>query len=279
MTTSFTPIHGDRTGSDDPAVVAGFASLAGEAVVIVGQNRPHDGPQGSGWIRAGGFRKATRAFRLAEKFHLPVITLIDTPGAHPGLDSEEEGQGPAIAECTATMLDVAVPTIAVITGEGNSEAAVAMAVADRVLMLDNAVYEVIRPEEAAKVLVSGAEVAEVAERLRITSHDCLKLGVVDASVPEPGEGAHTDHTEAALLLRRSIVRELTRVQRMRARRRLQRRYERYRGIGSTRSWVRGTLERRFAHLLDRVGGAWDRMRGRSSLRRRIEFGDNPDIPV
>ncbi len=280
MTTSFTPIHGDRTGSDDPSVVAGFASLAGEAVMIIGQNRPHDRNKNEGWIRAGGFRKAIRALQLAEKFQLPVITLIDTAGAHPGLDSELDGQGPAIAACTAAMLDVTVPTIAVIIGEGNSEAAVALAVADRVLMLDNAVYEVIRPEEAAKLLFGGPDyTAEVAERLRITSHDCLRFGVADASVPEPGEGAHTDHTEAALLLRRSIVRELTRVRRMRTKRRLQKRYERYRGMGTTRSWLFGTLERRLAHLLDRLGGAWDRLRGRSILRRTVEFGDNPDIPV
>jgi acetyl-CoA carboxylase alpha subunit len=153
-----------------------------------------------------------------------------------------------------------------------------MAVADRVLMLDNAVYEVIRPEEAAKILFQ--EAGEAAERLRITSHDCLRMGIVDATVPEPGDGAHTNHEEAAMLLRRSILRELTRLQRTRPKRRLERRYERYREIGSTRSWVRGTLERRMAHLLDRIGGAIDRFRGRSSyVRRRMDFGDHPDIPL
>ncbi|MGE5595351.1 MAG: carboxyl transferase domain-containing protein, partial [Hyphomicrobiales bacterium] len=259
---------------------AGFASLAGEAVMIVGQNRGHEAGKGDGWVRAGGFRKATRAFRLAAKFQLPIITLIDTAGAEPGLESEVDGLGHAIAECTATMLEAPVPTIAVITGEGNSEAAVAMAVADRVLMLDNAVYEVIRPEDAAAILYGATDFAgEAAERLRITSHDCLRLGVVDATVPEPGEGAHTDPDEAALLLRRSIVRELIRLRRQRPKRRLQARQRRYREVASTRSWIRGTMERRLAHLLDRIGGAWDRLRGRSNLRRRIEFGENPDIPV
>ena len=278
MTSSFVPIHGDRNGTDDPSIVAGVASLGGEAVMIIGQNRAHDGSPTDGWIGPGGFRKARRAMGLAAKFQLPLITLIDTSGANPSLESEENGLGRAIAECTAAMLALRVPTIAVIIGEGNSEAAVAMAVADRVLMLDNAVYEVIRPEDAAVILAQG--VSEAAERLRITSHDCLRLGIVDSTVSEPGDGAHTDHHEAAMLLRRSILRELTRIQRVRTKRLLERRYQRYRQIGSTHSWLRGTLERRLAHLFDRVGGTLERWRGRSSnLRRRVDFGDHPDIPV
>jgi acetyl-CoA carboxylase carboxyl transferase subunit beta len=276
MTTNFIELHGDREGGDDPAITAGFATLGGEAVMLIGQVRADT--RGEGWIRPEGFRKATRAIRLAGKFQLPLITLIDTAGARPDVESEEGGLAHALAECMASMLDVPVPTIAVITGEGNSEGALAMAVADRVLMLDNAVYEVIRPEEAAKILFQ--EAGEAAERLRITSHDCLRMGIVDATVPEPGDGAHTNHEEAAMLLRRSILRELTRLQRTRPKRRLERRYERYREIGSTRSWVRGTLERRMAHLLDRIGGAIDRFRGRSSyVRRRMDFGDHPDIPL
>ncbi len=279
MTSNFVALHGDRQGSDDPSVAAGFATLGGEAVVLIGQVRPHEtSSNGDGWIGPGGFRKATRAMKLAAKLRLPVVTLIDTAGAYPGLDSEEAGLGHAIAECMATMLDLPVPTIAVITGEGSSEGALAMAVADRVLMLDNAVYEVIRPEDAAKILFQ--DTGETAERLRLTSHDCLKLGIIDGTVPEPGDGAHTNHEEAALLIRRSIRRELIRLQRMRPRTRLDRRYERYREIGSTRSWVRGTMERRIAHLVDRIGGAIGRIRGRSSyLRRRVEFGDHPEIPL
>ena len=188
---------------------------------------------------------------LARKFHLPVVTLIDTDGADPSLANEEAGLGFAVAQCMTTMLDLPGPTIAVITGEANSEGALAMAVADRVLMLDNAVYEVIRPEDAAMILYGGAgSVGEAAERLRLTSHDCLRLGIIDHTVPEPGDGAHTDHAETALLLRRSILRELSAVQRLRPKRRMERRYARYRQIGSTRSWVRGRLERRLAHLND-----------------------------
>jgi acyl-CoA carboxylase subunit beta len=281
MTTSFVALHGDRTGADDASVVAGFASLGGEPVMLIGENRPHAGTSADGWVHPAGFRKAVRAMRLAAKFNLPLITLIDTAGAHPALESEEAGLGHAIATCIATMIELPVPTIAAIIGEGNSEAAVALAAADRVLMLDNAVYEVIRPEDAAKILYQEAgRAGEAAERLRLTSHDCLKLGIADATVPEPGDGAHVDHTEAALLLRRSILRELTRIEKTRAKRRLERRYERYREIGSTRSWLRGTMERRLAHLFDRIGGMRDRLRARSSnLRRRVEFGDHPDIPV
>lgn len=281
MTDSFFELHGDRSGDDDASVVAGLASLGGEAVVLIGQVRPHGQPPPAGWIRASGFRKAIRAMEIASKCSLPVVTLIDTEGALPTLENEETGLGQAMARCMATMLDLQVPTVAVITGEGSSEAAVAMAVADRVLMLDNAVYEVVRPEDAAKILYQEASLAgEVAERLRITSHDCLKLGIVDATVPEPGDGAHTNHAEAALLLRRSILRQLTSVQRMRPRRRLERRYERYRELGSTHSWVRGTLERRLAHLTDRLGGAFNRLRHRSAGQRRTgDFGDQSDIAL
>ncbi len=280
LTSSFVEIHGDRMGGDDRAVVAGLALLGGEAVMVVGEDRPHTDPSG-GWIGAGGFRKARRAIEMAGKFDLPLVTLIDTAGALPSLEGEEAGLGHALAACTAAMLDVRVPTVAAIIGEGNSEAALALAVADRVLMLDNAVYEVIRPEDAAKILYQEPGRAhEAAERLRLTSHDCLKLGIVDATVPEPGEGAHTDHGEAALLLRRAFIRDLTRLQRMRENRRLERRYNRYREVGSTRSWLRGTLERRTAHLTDRAGAAWDRFRDRSLLsRRRMEFDEHPDIPV
>ena len=156
----------------------------------------------------------------------------------------------------------------------------AMAVADRVLMLDNAVYEVIRPEDAAMILY-GKEGSpdEAAERLRLTSHDCLRLRIIDQTVPEPGDGAHTDHAEAALLLRRSILRELSRIQRIRPKRRVEQRYARYRQIGSTHSWLRGRLERRMAHFTDRFGGFIDRIRDRSTMRRRFDYGDESDIPV
>ena len=281
MTTSFVAIRGDRIGADEPGIVAGFASLGGESVMIVGQNRPHERAAHDGWIGPSGFRKATRALGLARKFHLPVVTLIDTAGAHPGLEAEQAGLGHAVATCLATLLDLPGPTVAVITGEGNSEAAMAMAAADRVLMLDHAVYEVVRPEDAAKILYQTQErTGEAAERLRITSHDCLRLGIVDLVVREPGEGAHTNHEETAQLLRRALVRELATLGRVREGRRLDRRYQRYRHSGSPHGSLRGSYERRLAHLRDRVGGFFDRLRGRKSdWRRRLEYPDSPDIPV
>ncbi len=279
MATSFVELRGDRSGEDDPAITAGPGLLAGEAVMFVGQVRTNTGPNGR--ISAVGFRKARRAMALARKFDLPLITLIDTPGADPSLANEEAGLGFAVAQCMATMLELPVPTVAVITGEGNSEAAMAMAVADRVLMLDNAVYEVIRPEDAAEILYGGeGSAGEAAERLRLTSHDCLRLGIIDHTVPEPGEGAHTDHAETAILVRRRVLRELASLQRTRAKRRVEQRYARYRQIGSTRSWIRGRMERRIAHFTDRLGGLLDRVRDRSAMKRRFDYGgDESDIPV
>lgn len=278
MATSFVEIRGDRAGTDDPSIAAGFAEIGGEPVMVIGQVRQHDNER-DGWVRAAGFRKATRAMRLAARFDLPVLTLIDTPGANPSLADEEAGLGHAIAECMATMLHLPVPTVAVIIGEGGSEAALAMAAADRVLMLDNAVYEVIRPEDAARIIYQEtSRVDEVAERLRITSHDCLRLGVIDDVIPEPGEGAHTDHAEAARLTQRSVQRTLAIIQRQHSKRRLRKRLERYRQTGSTHSALRGMLERRMAHAFDRVGGWWERIRhrGRSLLRSEAE---GEDIPV
>jgi acetyl-CoA carboxylase carboxyl transferase subunit beta len=275
MTSAFFELRGDRSGTDDPSVMVGVGAIDGEAAMFVGQVRPHGG-EGNGLIGPAGFRKAERAIRLASRLRLPIVTLVDMAGADPSLAAEEAGQGHAIASCMAAMLEASSPTVAVITGEGNSEAAMAMAVADRVLMLDNAVYEVVRPEDAAAVLEGGP--AELAERLRLTSHDCLRQGIIDHTVPEPGEGAHTDHAEAAALLRRAVVRELRRLRRMRAKRRLARRYARYREMGSTRSWLRGRLERRWAHLQDRVGGVMDRLRGRA-FGRRGDYADESGIPV
>ena len=267
MVTSFFELRGDRRGTDDPSVVAGIGSLGGEAVMLIGQVRAAaDDPHG-GWIRAGGFGKASRAMRLAGKFGLPVITLIDTEGAYPGLGEEESGLGPRVALCLSDMLNIPTPTIAVITGEGSSEAAIAMAAADRVLMLDNAVYAVVRPEDAAAILYGEpGRGAEVAERLRLTSHDCIRLGIIDATVQEPGEGAHTNPREAASILQRAIIRNLVALQRERPKRRLENRYSRYRQVGSTRSKLRGTLERRMAHGSDRVGSFFDRLRRRNRTR-------------
>ncbi len=278
MTTTFVEIHGDRSGEDDPAISAGIGLLGGEAVVLIGQNRLQ-GLAGAGAIGPAGFHKARRAIRMARKFRLPLITLLDSAGARPDLAAEEAGLGNAIARCMREMLQLPSPSLAVITGEAASDAAVAMGVADRVLMLENAVYEVMSPEDAALRLYGEVSQADqVAERLRLTSHDCLRLGIVDTVVPEPGEGAHTNHDEATLLLRRFVVRSLTAIQRDRPKRRLARRQERYRNTGDTHAWVRGRVERRFADLSDRFAH-WRRRMARRPQRaaRLAETPADPEI--
>ena len=190
MTPSFVSLRGDRAGCDDPAIVAGIAAPGGEPVVFIGQQHKHGDPR-SGWITPGGFRKATRAMRLAGKFGLPVVTLVDTAGAHPGIESEESGLGGAMAECLATMLDVPAPTVAVIIGEGSSEAAVALAAADRVLMLDNAVYEVMKPEDAARLYRDPEAANDLAERL--THHIARLLAPRDRRWACPGAWRRRPH--------------------------------------------------------------------------------------
>ncbi len=279
MVSSFVEIRGDRSGEDDPAVTAGIGSLAGETVMLVGQDRRPEG-ESKGFIRASGFRKATRAIRLAARFDLPIVTLLDSPGAEATVGSEEAGMANAIAECTAAMMAAAVPTIAVITGEGTSESASAMGAADRVLMLDNAIYEMASPEAVARLLMQEAGRAdEIVDRLRITSHDALRMGVVDATVSEPSEGAHTDPEEAAQLIARAVLQHLTSLRRKRTRALLDSRYQKYRDIGSTRGGLRGRLERRLAHLQDRAGSAVARLRRQPrGYRRWGEQEDQPQIP-
>ena len=277
MVTGFVELRGDRRGEDDQAIVAGVASLGGETVVVIGQNRAHE----KGLVRTSGFRKATRAISLAARFDLPIVTLLDSAGPEATLANEETGLAQAIGECTAALMSVKVPTIAVITGEGASEAASAMGAADRVLMLDNAIYEVLSPEAAARLVLQEAGRAnEMAERLRITSHDCLRMGIIDATVSEPAEGAHTNPEEAAQLIARAVLQRLAELRRMRPKRRLEERYQRYRQIGTTHGSVRGRFDRRMAHLGDRFQGAVARLRRQPrGLRRWSEAGDEPKIPL
>ncbi len=205
MTSNFVEFHGDRSYGDDRAVVCGVADLSGEAVVIIGQERSHN--QGRAYPE--GFRKAQRAMELAAKFGLPLVTLIDTPGAYPGLEAEERGVGNAIATTLSLMADLPTPVVSAIIGEGGSEGALALGVADRILMMENAIYSVISPEGAASILYRDVEKAEeVAPALKLTAHDCKELGVVDVVVPEPEGGAHSNPDEAARQLKNFLVREI-----------------------------------------------------------------------
>ena len=203
--TDFSEVHGDRRFGDDPAMVGGLARFHGEEVLVIGHQKGRDTQQklyrNFGCPNPEGYRKAARLMRLADKFRRPIFTFVDTQGAYPGLGAEERGQAEAIAFCLREMATLQVPVLVAITGEGGSGGALAIAVGNRVLMLENAVYSVISPEGCAAIMwrdVSKRQ--EAARALRMTAPDLLQLGLVDAIVPEPPGGAHTGHAAAAALL-------------------------------------------------------------------------------
>ena len=203
--TDWSEIHGDRAFGDDPAIVAGMARFHGEEVVVLGTQKGRDMKEkvfrNFGLPNPEGYRKSLRVMKLAEKFVRPVITLVDVTGANPGLGAEERGQAEAIARNLREMARLRVPIITVITGEGGSGGALAIAVADRVLMMENAIYSVISPEGCASIMWRDASKRELAaQAMRITATDLMELGCIDEIVPEPAGGAHTNHAGAAELL-------------------------------------------------------------------------------
>ncbi|MEJ2855607.1 MULTISPECIES: acetyl-CoA carboxylase carboxyl transferase subunit alpha [unclassified Saccharothrix] len=209
----FLELHGDRVSADDPAVVGGFARLGGRPIVFVGHQKGHRTDElvrrNFGMPQPAGYHKARRLMGLAERLRMPFVALVDTPGAFPGIEAEQRGQGNAIAECILTMSRMTVPTVAVVTGEGGSGGALAFAVGNRVLMLENAYFSVISPEGASTILFGdAAEAGRAAEALRLTAPELLRLGVVDGVVPEPPGGAHTDLDATAGALRRALLHSL-----------------------------------------------------------------------
>ena len=209
----FLPIAGDRVFGDDQAIIGGFARFEGRKVMVIGHVKGEDTPgrlkHNFGMARPEGYRKAIRLMELADRFGLPVVTLVDTPGAFPGIDAEARGQAEAIARSTEACLALGVPLIAVIIGEGGSGGAVALAAANRVLMLEHAVYSVISPEGCASILWrSGAQAAEAAEAMKVTAGDLLKLGVIHRIVYEPRGGAHRDPEEMVKRLTLALRAEL-----------------------------------------------------------------------
>jgi acetyl-CoA carboxylase carboxyl transferase alpha subunit/acetyl-CoA carboxylase carboxyl transferase beta subunit len=210
----FEELHGDRVGGDCPAIVGGVGRLGRESVVVIGHEKGHTPAElaahNFGMPNPAGYRKAARLMRLAAKWGLPVVTLVDTPGAYPGVDAELQGQATVIAETLRLMSGLPVPLVTVITGEGCSGGALAIAVADRVLIMENAIYTVISPEGCAAILWKDSAAAPTAARaLKIDARSLLELGVVDGVVPEPPGGAETDHPEAAGLVRAAIRAELS----------------------------------------------------------------------
>lgn len=233
---NFSEIHGDRYFWDDAALVAGMARFQGRPVLVVGNQKGRDTKQrlarNFGQAKPEGYRKALRAMRLAAKFGRPIFVFVDTQGAYPGIDAEERGQAQAIAYNIREMSRLPVPIIVTITGEGGSGGALAIAVGDRVLMLENSIYSVISPEGCASIMWRDSTKAELAaEALKITAPDLLELKLIDEIVPEPEEGAHTDHAAAARLLEPVLARSMDELSRLSTDQLLALRLQKFRQIG------------------------------------------------
>ncbi len=236
MCEGFIELHGDRSFADDHAMVGGMAWFEGIPVMVIGQQKGRDTKdkvyRNFGMAHPEGYRKALRLMKLAEKYGRPILTLIDTPGAYPGIGAEERGQAEAIARNQFEMATLRVPLIAAIIGEGGSGGALALGVGNRVLMQENAIYSVISPEGCASILWRDtAKAPEAAEAMKITAQDLSELGVVDEIVREPMGGAHRDHKRAASLLRRVIRRHLRELMAMSPEEIVAQRIDKYRQIG------------------------------------------------
>ncbi len=235
--TSFREIHGDRKYKDDHAIVAGMALLDERPVMLIGQQKGRNMRQrlhrNYGMPRPEGYRKAIRLMQMAGKFRRPVITLIDTPGAYPGVGAEERGQAEAIASNLRAMAQLRIPVIAAVIGEGGSGGALAIGVANRVLMLENSTYSVISPESCSAILWKDQQHAkEAAENLRLTADHLHKLEIIDEVVPEPPRGAQEDWDQAADLLRAALLRHLDELQQLDEEQLLSDRFDRFRRMGA-----------------------------------------------
>lgn len=232
----FIELHGDRAFADDPALVAGFANLDQHVVMFLGQQKGRDTKEklyrNFGMMHPEGYRKALRLMKLAAKFNRPIVCLIDTPGAYPGIGAEERGQAEAIARNLFEMARLPVPILIIIIGEGASGGALGIGVGDRVLMLENTWYSVISPEGCAAILWrDSARANEAAEAMKITAEDMLKLGLIDRIVKEPLGGAHRNYDEAAALVRRAILEELTELKKMAPEQLIETRIEKFGKMG------------------------------------------------
>jgi acetyl-CoA carboxylase carboxyl transferase subunit alpha len=234
--TDFVELHGDRLFRDDLAIVGGWARLGGSSVMVIGHQKGRDTRENIkrnfGMPHPEGYRKALRLMRLAARYHAPVITLIDTPGAYPGLGAEERGQSEALATNILEMAVLPTPIVAVVIGEGGSGGALALGVADRVLMFENSVYSVISPEGCAAILWKDASQRErAAEALKLTSSDLLGYHIIDEIIPEPVGGAHQDPDAAGEALRESLIRHTGELRKVRPEKLVRRRAEKYAAMG------------------------------------------------
>jgi acetyl-CoA carboxylase carboxyl transferase subunit alpha len=235
--TNFQELHGDRAYGDDHSIVAGMAWFEGSPVMIAAQQKGRDTKQklfrNFGMPKPEGYRKAMRLMEMAAKFSRPIITLLDTPGAYPGIDAEERGQAEAIAQNLREMSRLGVPIIVVVVGEGGSGGALALGVGNRIYMMENAVYSVISPESCAAIIYrDSGKAALAAAALKLTAPDLLSLGLIDGIVPEPGEGAHTDPDNAADALRLMLRIGLSELAGLSEQQLIDDRYEKFRRMGS-----------------------------------------------
>jgi acetyl-CoA carboxylase carboxyl transferase subunit alpha len=238
--TDWVELAGDRAFRDDASIVGGWARLDGETVMVIGQQKGRDMKENLrrnfGMPHPEGYRKALRLMKLAEKFNRPLITLIDTPGAYPGIGAEERGQGEAIARNLREMAALKIPSVAIVIGEGGSGGALAIGVADRVLMLENSVYSVISPEGCAAILwKSGSEREKAATAMRITAEDLMGLGVIDEVIPEPAGGAHSDWEETVAAVREALLRHLAELRGMQTDELRRARWAKYMAMGEWRT--------------------------------------------
>lgn len=235
MLGDFIEVHGDRVSGDDPAIVAGLATITGKAIAVIAMERGHGDDRArrhEGRPLPEGYRKARRLMEIAERLHLPLLTLIDTPGAYPGIESEERGLASELAGSLARMSTLRTPIVSAVIGEGGSGGALALAVADRVLMQEGAIYSVIAPEGAATILYRNVDRAsEISSKLKLTAHDLKRLAIIDEIVPEPPDGTSVDPQRAAELLAASIANAFSDLQRMRIDRVVTARYDRYQRFG------------------------------------------------
>jgi acetyl-CoA carboxylase carboxyl transferase subunit alpha len=238
LVSGFQEIHGDRFYADDAAIICGIGFLAAERPVMIaaqqkGRTTKQKLHRNFGMPKPEGYRKALRAMKLAEKFSRPVVALLDTPGAYPGIDAEERGQAEAIAVNLREMARLRVPLVSVVIGEGGSGGALALGVGNRVLMLENAIYSVISPESCAAIIYRDSGKAEVAaSALRLTAQDLFGLGLIDTIIPEPEGGAQNDHEQAAAMLRDALLGTLEELSRLSASELIEQRYEKFRHMGN-----------------------------------------------
>ena len=236
MCEDFAELHGDRLFGDDRSLIGGFATIGGERVMLIGHRKGRGIDENIeanfGMASPEGYRKAKRLMKLAEKYHLPVVSLVDTPGAYPGSEAEARGQAEAIAHNLEFMATLRTPIVVIVTGEGGSGGALGIAVGDRILMLQNAVYSVISPEGCASILWrDGTKAALAAETLKITAGSLKGLGIIDNIIPEPTGGAHTDVASAIAAVKKAILENLAVLKKIEINQLLQQRYDKFAAMG------------------------------------------------